>query len=1011
MIEQCGFRYYNETPISMKGNSPFLRHSTSNANLHFLYGTLVFGTTLPTRSLPMSQTRRTGLHYNRHLSAALSLFVGCWVCAFDGELKASDASATFQRQIKPILARYCTQCHDADTTKSDLRLDTLDEDFDGPRGETWHDILNRVVIGEMPPQEADELPTAQRRILVGWIRNNLDAIEDQKRVGGETVVRRLTRYEYNNTLRDLTGIELNYSADLPPDSSSPNGFKNNGSALGISAIQMEYYLRAARKAMAKAIVTGPPPQVHQHHFETSSPSNTPKIKTPIGNRMAPGGRFFGKMLAYPLEGDFVVRVKASALIPDGQGIPRMRVSIGLRSDTVSPTKMLGEIDVSNPETSPEIYEFRGRMEEFPIPGHNPKFPGVTIIVSNAHDDGLPAEAPIIYPIIKLSRAESKQVTALSKERALILAKSEKLAYKDKGKLVRDITKAAESLQKHIEELRLIDVDSDAEIDLACRLFDVNNSTKKLHNNLREFSKARGIDYETFLDEFERENEATITDHQTIVAKFQHLTPLNRKDKDAIRALLPSEPPRSTLVLDTLEFEGPLYDQWPPETHQKLLPQLVDQELDIDSTNEPATREREPERARQAIKRFMERAFRRPVTKADIAYVFEFYNEVRPRSETFEEAIRETFVMILVSPEFLYQVEPSPAPETRLLTPHELATRLSYFLWSTTPDTELINLADSGELSKPAVIQTQVQRLLRSEQSSEFVTHFVDQWLDLSGIDRVAINPEYYPEFDNTLKASMREETRAFFAELLRHDLSALNLLDSDFLMLNVEMAKHYGVEGPKGSVFERVDLPHDSYRGGLLTQASVLLLNSTGEDSHPIRRGVWLRSRLLDDPPAPPPPDVPELDAQSAGAAGLSVRQQLEQHRKREACNDCHRGIDPWGIPFENFDAVGNFRNDALRVTPQKRKKIRVNVSSNSVLPNGTSIENINDLKAHLLTNEKRRFSRSLVSRLLEYSTGREIVFADRESVEMITDQFEADEYRLSDLIVAIVQSKLFQTK
>ncbi len=951
------------------------------------------------------------MHYNRHLPAVLALIVGCWICAFNSGLQASDASATFQREIKPILEQYCTQCHNADTAKSDLRLDILDEHFDGPHGETWHDILNRVVIGEMPPQDAEELPTPQRRKLAGWIRNKLDAIEDQKRVGGKTVVRRLTRYEYNNTLRDLTGIELNYSADLPPDSSSPNGFKNNGSALGISAIQMEYYLRAARKAMAKAIVTGPPPQVHQHHFETSSPSNTPKVKAPIGNRMKPGGRFFGKMLEYPQEGEFVVRVKASSLIPDGQGIPRMRLSIGLRSDTVSPTKMLGEVDVSNPETSPEIYEFRGRMEEFPLPGHNPKFPGVTIIVSNAYDDGLPAESPISYPIIKLSRADTKQVATLSKERALVLAESEIRAYQDKGKLVRDITKAAESLQKRIEELRLIEADSDAEIDLACRLFDVNNSTKKLYNNLRQFCKALGIDYATFLDAFERDNAATITDHQTILAKFQHLTPLDRKDKEAIRALLPPEPPRSTLVLETLDFEGPIYDQWPPQTHQKLLPQLDDQEQDFDATNEQGTREKEPERAKQAIKRFIERAFRRPVTKADIAYVLEFYNEVRPRSETFEEAIRETFVMILVSPEFLYQVEPSPTPETRSLTPHELATRLSYFLWSTTPDAELINLADSGELSKPAVLQAQVQRLLQSEQSSEFVNHFIDQWLDLSGIDRVAINPEYYPDFDDRLKASMRQETRAFFAELLHHDLSALNLLDSDFLMLNAEMAKHYGVEGPKGSLFERVDLPRDSYRGGLLTQASVLLLNSTGEDSHPIRRGVWLRSRLLDDPPAPPPPDVPELDAQSADAAGLSVRQQLEQHRNREACNDCHRGIDPWGIPFENFDAVGNFRNDALRVTPQKRKKIRVNVSSNSVLPNGKSIENINDLKAHLVSSEKRRFSRALVSRLLEYSTGREIIFADRESVEKLTDQFEANEYRLSDLIVAIVQSTLFQTK
>lgn len=966
---------------------------------------------LRTSFIRLSQTRRYGLHHTCNLPAALFLIVGFWICAFDGGLEASESNINFQRQIKPILARYCTQCHDADTTKADLRVDTLDATFDGPQGETWHDILNRVVIGEMPPQDGPEFPTAERRKLVDWIRNKLESLEEQKRNGDQTVVRRLTGYEYNNTMRDLTGIALDYSVDLPPDSSSRNGFKNNGSALGISAIQMEYYVRAARRAMAKAIVNGPPPEVHRHRFETSSASNTPKVKTPIGNRMAPGGRFFGKMLEYPREGDFIVRVKASSLIPDGQGIPRMQLSIGLRSDTVSPTKLLGEIDVANPETLPQIYEFRGRMEEFPLPGHNPKFPGVTIIVSNAYDDGLPPEPAIDYPINKLSRNEAKQVALHAKERALVLPELENSSYNTKGKLVRAIAKAAESLQKHIEELRLIDADSKAEIDLACRIFEANNASKKLKNSLRQFSKDREIDYTTLVEAFERKNAVRIADHQIVLAKFKHLTPLNRKDKNAIRALLPPETPRSTLVLESLEFEGPIYSQWPPVTHQKLLPQLPGEIVSNDgSTNTPSL-ERQRERAKQAIGRFMKDAFRRPITKTDIAYVLEFYDEVRPRSETFEEAMREAFVMILVSPDFLYQLEPGTTPDPRALTPHELATRLSYFLWSTTPDAELTHLADSGALREPATVAAQVQRLLHSEQSNEFIEHFTDQWLDLSGIDRVAINPEYYPDFDNKLKISMRKETQAFFSELVHQDLSALNLIDSNFLMLNVELAKHYGIHGPKGSEFERVVLPNDSSRGGLLTQASVLLLNSTGEDSHPIRRGVWLRSRLLDDPPAPPPPDVPELDSQSKDAAELSVRQQLEQHRSREACNDCHRGIDPWGLPFENFDAIGKFRTDALRITPQKRKKVRVNVSSNSVLPNGKSIENISELKQHLLNSEKRRFARAIVSRLLEYSTGRAIVFSDRDSVEKLTDQFEAAEYRLSDLIVAIVQSDLFQTK
>lgn len=951
------------------------------------------------------------MDHARHLPASLILIVGCCLSLFHDSLDASEASVKFEREIKPILASYCIQCHDAKTTKADLRIDTLNQSFNGPQAETWHDILNRVVIGEMPPQDAENIPTSERRRLVSWIRDNLSAIEDQNRPGGQTVVRRLTRYEYNNTLRDLTGIELDYSADLPPDSSSPNGFKNNGSTLGISAIQLEYYVRAARRAMAKAIVTGPEPPVHTHRFESSSPSNTPKIKTPIGNRMKPGGRFFGKMLEYPREGDFVVRIKASSLVPDGHGIPRMRVSIGLRSDTVSPTRLLGEIDVSNPETLPEVYEFRGRMEEFPLPGHNPKFPGVTIIVSNAHDDGLPPESTFAFPLAKLSRAESKQVASQVKQRALVLPKSDLPRSKDKQKWAREFEKIAELLQKQIEELRLIDADSNAVIDLACRVFEVTNSTKKLHNNLRKYSKEQGIDYPSLLVLFEKENAEGISDHQTVLAKFQHITPVNRKDKKAIRALLPPEPPRSTLILETLEFEGPLFDQWPTSTHRRLLPQLAVKNTDASAAKPRVNEQYERERAKQAIKRFMKEAFRRPVTHADIAYVLEFYDEVRPRSESFEEAMREAFVMILVSPDFLYQVEASSTPGPRPLSPHELATRLSYFLWSTTPDNELTRLSDSGNLTKPAVIATQVHRLLQAKQSNEFVKHFTDQWLDLPGIDRVAINPEYYPKFDDKLKTSMREETRLFFGEILQRDLSVLNLIDSDFLMLNAELAKHYGIDGPKGGAFERVSVPSDSPRGGLLTQASVLLLNSTGEDSHPIRRAVWLRSRLLDDPPAPPPPDVPELDSESEEATGLSVRQQLEQHRSREACNDCHRGIDPWGIPFENFDAIGKFRTEALRVHSRNRKKNFVNVSSDSVLPNGKSIEDMNGLKTHLLKNEKRRFARALVSRLLEYGTGRSIVFSDQDSVDKLTDQFEADEYRLKGMIVAIVQSKLFQTK
>jgi hypothetical protein len=948
----------------------------------------------------------SGLHNSRHFPVAIFLaFLGT------GLLNHRDARAVddFARQVKPILTKYCTSCHDAVTSKADLRIDLLNEHFGSAQSETWHDILSRIEVGEMPPQDAPPLPTPERRRLVAWIRNGLSAVEQNRHQSDQGVVRRLTRYEYNNTLRDLTGINLDYAIDLPPDSNSANGFKNNGMSLGLSAIQMEYYVLAARRAMSRAIVTGPAPKVFHHRFETSSSSNAPKIKTPIGNRMQPGGRFFGKMLEFPRQGEFVVRIKAGALIPEDEGIPRMRVSIGLRSDTVSPIKLLGEVDVPNSEESLQVYEFRGRIDEFPLPGHNPKFPGVTIVVSNVYDDGLPPELPLSYPRIQFSREESKKINSRVKENALLIPDTKPFA--QDGKRNADITKSAEAYQKKIEELRNVSASSESNIDLACRLYEVAETKKKLYSQLRKMTQATKVDFKMAMLEFENANRARIEDQIAVLAKFSHLTPLNPKDKEAIRERLPPEAPRSTLVLESLEFEGPLFDQWPPKAQQILLPAAPASQVSTSATDVDGLQRLERMQAILAIKGFMKRAFRRPIDDSDLEYVLSFYDEVRRSSETFEEAVREAFVMILVSPEFLFQFEPNRSSVPRSLGTHELATRVSYFLWSSTPDAELTELADAGDLSDPAVLEKQVRRMLESTRSNQFVQHFTDQWLDLKGVERVAINPEYYPHFKDSLKDSMRRETHAFFGEILRNDLSALNLLDSKFVMLNEPLARHYELAGPKGRAFERIELPVGSKRGGLLTQASILLLNSTGEDSHPIRRAVWLRSRLLDDAPAPPPPDVPELDSDSVELASLPVREQLEHHRTREACNDCHRGLDPWGIPFEHFDATGSYRLNAVRLAAKKNRKLSVPVSSKSVLPNGTEIQNLNGLKSYLVNHEKRRFARTLVARLLEYGTGRAIGFADRNAVEQLTDRFEEADYRLSDLIIAIVQSETFQSK
>jgi hypothetical protein len=373
-------------------------------------------------------------------------------------------------------------------------------------------------------------------------------------------------------------------------------------------------------------------------------------------------------------------------------------------------------------------------------------------------------------------------------------------------------------------------------------------------------------------------------------------------------------------------------------------------------------------------------------------------------------MQEVLSSVLISPDFLYLAEPRTGNRKRQpVSSHELASRLSYFLWNTMPDAQLAGLADSGRLSRPAVLQQQVQRMLASPRSWNFVDHFTSQWLDLDGLDRIAVNPEYYPDFDDRLKQLMRLETQYFFAELLDKNLSALNLLDSDFTMLNGPLAEHYGIPAPPSNQFQRVAIEPEDNRGGLIGQASFLLINSNGEDSHAIKRGVWIRDRLLNDPPAPPPPDVPELDSEQADTIKLSLTEQLALHREKAACKSCHRDIDPWGIPLENYDAVGLWREEVLRKV--KNKPFKAPLVATSELPDGTQLNGLAGLKKYLLDERSGDFSEAITRKMMSYALGRSLELTDNKEVLQITERFASRGHKLRDLILAIVQSDAFTTK
>ena len=445
-------------------------------------------------------------------------------------------------------------------------------------------------------------------------------------------------------------------------------------------------------------------------------------------------------------------------------------------------------------------------------------------------------------------------------------------------------------------------------------------------------------------------------------------------------------PGADLHFDYVEVTAPIYDQWPPASHRRIF---------IESKNTAD----EKVYAREIIANFMKRAWRGEVSDSDIERKATYFDRVRPTCDDFQEAIIETLATVLSSPRFLYLVQSKSSDTQQALDPFELATRLSMFLWCSTPDDELLALAESGQLMEEKELRRQTQRMLADPRHQRFSKQFVHQWLGLSLLDYLVISREDYPEFDGPLKAALQQEPLAFFEEVLQQNDSIIDFLHADYALVNQRLAQHYGLPAITGNDFRRVPLPADSQRGGLITQAGLLAMNSDGKDSHPLKRGVWLLENILNDPPPPAPPAVPEIDLTDPEIAKMTLKQRIENHRKDPACISCHVKIDPWGIAFENFDAVGSWR-DEIKGIP---------VDASSRLFNEQELDGAEGLKRFLLENRQDQFVRALVHKLTTFALGRPLSFSDRAQIDEIAGELRKEGDGLGDLIEGIVTSELFR--
>ena len=833
--------------------------------------------------------------------------------------------AAYRKDIESVLKKNCVQCHGPETQEGNIRIDTLDPDvLHGDDVKWWLEVLAVLSNGEMPPADEARLADEDRSKIIEWLSSEIQVASAVRRAEqGHSSFRRMTRYEYNYALQDLLGLPYEFAQDLPPDSTSEDGFQNSSEILHMSAIRFEAYRELSRNALQKATVEGERP-------------------APV---------YWGVSMQ---------AAAADAWAAQDTELEKLR-----QEHQDDPEKLQQELER-------QAAEFRAR----PNGTHYRNLSTVRAATVSWSYGGAkyawkPAKARPDVPEV------SDHVAIIPERQMLIIELGNQVP--DSGTL-RVRARASRTSVEHNRSPGLkLEFGWQASNDSAAsvRISDEDIAIDAAPDQPKFYQ------WEIPLSEIYPRNLMRRT------AKMG-ATP---SPSEYVK-LVNSSVSQGDIQIDYVEISAPVYEQWPPESHTRIF---------IHSANKAD----ETAYAREVLQSFMSRAWRGHVARAEVDRKLALFTRLRPECDGFQESMIEVLATVLSSPKFLYLVrsdQPNHAGDNTTagrLTDSELATRLSMFLWCSTPDKELLDLAAKGRLSGRDVLIGQVSRMLADARSRRFSTHFVRQWLGMQLLDFLSVDRKVYPQFDASLKEAMQQEPVAFFHEVLQNNHSVLDFIHADYTMANERLARHYGLSDVYGNHFRPVQLGPQHRRGGLLTQAGLLAMNSDGKDSHPLKRGIWLLESLLNDPPPPPPPAVPEIDLTDPEIARLTLKQRIENHRNHAACLSCHAKIDPWGIAFENFDAVGNWRTQ-IEGKP---------VDASSLLFNRQPLNGMDGLKRFLLSNRQDQFARAMVYKMTTYALGRPLTFGDRSGVDRITADLRRQGDGLATMVTLIVTSNLFQSR
>ena len=893
-------------------------------------------------------------------------FMSVWGLAFSS---AASPEVRLPENHLQLFETYCFECHDSVIEEGEVDLETISFNIseDLATAETWQKVLNALNSGEMPPDDEPQIPNADKTVFLDELSHHLaTARKVLSDSGGKITMRRLNRREYQNTMRELLGVEVDVNA-LPQDNVG-GGFDTDGASQFFSSDQIEQYLKIGRQAVIEAFqrrVNANFPRPMVFRIEPEDTVN-PVLRNEIRELDDQRARYL----------DWKAEVDRAAAAPENK-------------------KVMAELLKKDPLNVPPNVQFYKNADM--LKG-----------APRAKDFGFRDEGRAAFSNLSTDRVYSyyqHYVDLPHNDRGTylkttwgtgrILIKPPAGTFLPGNYKLRINAGIAEGAPKFRHFIQLGHPQRDNHVRAGI------TGVISTHHITGTIEEPAMLETEIMVGA-DTIREFAIQERQpakgTALRKFYHAD----KAKNGYGHT-------PAIWIDWIELEGPI------KQNETLLERTLKQHPVINSTSSH-TLLTELDAVREFLTAFARVAMRQAEpAEAFIDQLVAIYEKDRTGGEllrvnwgSLEDAIATPLSVILASPGFLYLNEPGDEEAPRSLDDRELAVRLAYFLWSAPPDAALLALADRNQLSKPRILHQQIDRMIADSRSDEFVSGFVHQWLDMDRLDFFQFDVNLHREFDESTRASARQEVYQSFAHLLRDPVNGRlgNLLKADYVFIDGLLATYYGIDGVTGDKFHKVALPADSPRGGLLGMLAIHAMGSDGVHSSPVERGAWVLRHLLNNPPPPAPPNVPQISRLSDQV--LTTRERLAAHMEEAQCASCHRKIDPIGFGLENFNAAGKWRTQDFYGEGKRKKVWDIDVSG--AFYKGPAFGDYHELR-DLIAEREDDFARGFVEHLIGYALGRPFGFTDEDLANEIVRSAKQEENAVSAFIHALVQSEAFQKK